>query len=124
MGRSQSKPGRLRNCLNLLDVDRLVRRVKSSGHHHSLSFIFLRGGLIVQQVRAVVAAIGRFLEYKPTVTFGDLAFKFLNLSFFIVLWTVRSTVEDCVERQPAAIPRPRTKRRSPERRAREERVSP
>src|SRR5882724_12718114 len=88
---SQSKLCRLSNRLNLSDVNRLVRRVKSSGYHHSLSFIFLRGGLIVQQVRAVVAAIGRFLEYKSTLTFGDLAFEFLNLALFIVLWTVRSS---------------------------------
>jgi len=34
-----------------------MRRIKSSGHHHSLSFILLCGGLIIQQIRAVMALL-------------------------------------------------------------------
>ena len=56
-GKLTNRSCRLRNRLNLSHVDRVMRRIKSSGHHHSLSFILLCGGLIVQQIGAVVAAV-------------------------------------------------------------------
>jgi len=46
-GKLTNRSCQLRNRLNLSYVDRVMRRIKSSGHHHSLSFILLCGGLII-----------------------------------------------------------------------------
>jgi len=52
-----NNPCPLANRLDLSHVDRVMCRIKSSGHHHSLSFVLLCCRLIVQQIGAVVAAV-------------------------------------------------------------------
>jgi hypothetical protein len=56
-GKFTNNPCWLRNCLNLSHVDRVMRRIQSSGHHYSLSFILLCGDLIIQQISALVPAV-------------------------------------------------------------------
>jgi hypothetical protein len=59
---------RLRNRLNLSHVDGVVRRIQRSGHHHSLSFIFLCSGLVIREWRVELL----WSSSSPTKHFGAL----------------------------------------------------
>ncbi len=74
-----------------------MRRIQSSCHHHSLSFILLCRGLIIQHPLLVRDALP-IASIPKAPTDGD-----------------------CLERLPAAIPSPKSRTRSPELRRREER---
>jgi len=88
---------KLTNRLNFPHGDRVMRRIQSSGHHHSLSFILLCRGLIIQHPLLVRDALP------------------------IAAIPKAPTDGDCSERLPAAIPSPKSRTRSPELRRREER---